>query len=170
MHPAHAWHHVQGLTLFILFKLQCSLRRSVLNVACSPKYGQSRKMRLERGSNRAPCLMQDGIPKNRYDSLRKEILTTYGHQHLVTLQLLQSAGKPLPIFAHHNPQSSRRSCLQWVCKDTGTISLCVRIITSVFKRLLVNMDNCQIDEDFSQQDWVAQDYQATCQKILVSSC
>jgi hypothetical protein len=37
-------------------------------------------------------LRQGGVPKKHQDSLRREVLHTYGHEYLGTLTLLQSAG------------------------------------------------------------------------------
>lgn len=37
-------------------------------------------------------LTQGGIPKRQYDSLRRELLVQYGHQHLLTLTALHDAG------------------------------------------------------------------------------
>lgn len=47
---------------------------------------------------RMMCLLsltQSGLPKRSFDGLRKELLHTYGHQHLITLQALQTAGQVL---------------------------------------------------------------------------
>ncbi len=38
-------------------------------------------------------LRQGGLPKKHQDSLRREVLHTYGHEYLGTLTLLQSAGE-----------------------------------------------------------------------------
>lgn len=37
-------------------------------------------------------LTAGGIPKKYYDSLRREILRTYGHENILTLSRLQDAG------------------------------------------------------------------------------
>jgi len=37
-------------------------------------------------------LTAGGIPKKYYDSLRREILHTYGHENILTLSRLQDAG------------------------------------------------------------------------------
>ena len=37
--------------------------------------------------------MQGGIPKKHWDVLRREVLHTYGHEHVLTLAALQGAGK-----------------------------------------------------------------------------
>ena len=36
--------------------------------------------------------MQGGIPKRHCDGLRREVLHTYGHEHVLTLASLQAAG------------------------------------------------------------------------------
>ncbi|KAI3426123.1 hypothetical protein D9Q98_008502 [Chlorella vulgaris] len=38
------------------------------------------------------CAVHGGVPKKHYDNLRRDILNTYGHQHLLTLALLSKAG------------------------------------------------------------------------------
>lgn len=35
---------------------------------------------------------QGGVPKKHYDGLRKEVIHTYGHEHILTLSSLQKAG------------------------------------------------------------------------------
>ena len=37
--------------------------------------------------------LQGGIPKKLHDAMYRDILHTYGHQHMLSLQLLQSAGQ-----------------------------------------------------------------------------
>ena len=37
--------------------------------------------------------MQGGIPKKYWDVLRREVLHTYGHEHVLTLAALQDAGE-----------------------------------------------------------------------------
>lgn len=39
-----------------------------------------------------PLLWQGGLPKKHQDTLRRELLHTYGHEYLRTLSLLQAAG------------------------------------------------------------------------------
>lgn len=36
--------------------------------------------------------LQGGIPKKHWDVLRREVLHTYGHEHVLTLAALQDAG------------------------------------------------------------------------------
>ena len=36
--------------------------------------------------------MQGGIPKKHWDMLRREVLHTYGHEHVLTLAALQDVG------------------------------------------------------------------------------
>ena len=38
---------------------------------------------------------QGGVPKKHWDSLRREVLHTYGHEHILTLTTLQDAGEHL---------------------------------------------------------------------------
>ncbi|PRW45043.1 vacuolar -sorting-associated 33-like protein [Chlorella sorokiniana] len=38
------------------------------------------------------CAVHGGVPKRHYDNLRRDILNTYGHQHLLTLTSLAKAG------------------------------------------------------------------------------
>lgn len=42
--------------------------------------------------------MQGGVPKKHWDSLRREVLHTYGHEHILTLTTLQDAGG---LLRHH---------------------------------------------------------------------
>ena len=44
--------------------------------------------------------VQGGIPKKAHDSLYREVLHTYGHQHILTFQQLHSAGSIL--LENHN--------------------------------------------------------------------
>ena len=39
--------------------------------------------------------MQGGMPRKHWESLRREVLHTYGHEHLLTLATLQDAGLTL---------------------------------------------------------------------------
>lgn len=41
----------------------------------------------------AAFTMQGGVPKKHWDGLRREVLHTYGHEHILTLTTLQDAGK-----------------------------------------------------------------------------
>lgn len=52
-------------------------------------------------------LTAGGVPKRYYDALRREILHSYGHQHISTLARLQEAGMhPLPyVFVICKPRS-----------------------------------------------------------------
>lgn len=45
-------------------------------------------------------LAAGGVPKRYYDSLRREVLHTYGHEHISTLSRLQEAGVH-PGFPSH---------------------------------------------------------------------
>ncbi|KAK9830347.1 hypothetical protein WJX72_011177 [[Myrmecia] bisecta] len=54
-------------------------------------YGEEELM----GVLRLMCLIsltQGGVPKKQFDALRKEVLHTYGHEHILTLTSLQDAG------------------------------------------------------------------------------
>ena len=44
--------------------------------------------------------VQGGVPKKYWDSLRREVLHTYGHEHILTLTSLQNAGQQLDGFLH----------------------------------------------------------------------
>ncbi len=37
--------------------------------------------------------IQGGVPKKHWDVLRREVLHTYGHEHILTLAALQDAGE-----------------------------------------------------------------------------
>ena len=39
--------------------------------------------------------MQGGVPKKHWDVLRREVLHTYGHEHILTLGALQESGELL---------------------------------------------------------------------------
>lgn len=55
------------------------------------------------------ALWQGGVPKKHQDALRRELLHTYGHEYLITLDLLQSAGAPLPALVSMLDRPGRRS-------------------------------------------------------------
>lgn len=38
------------------------------------------------------CAVHGGVPKKYFEGLRRDLLNTYGHQHLLTLAALQRAG------------------------------------------------------------------------------
>jgi len=38
------------------------------------------------------CAVHGGVPKRQYDALRRDLLNTYGHEHLLTLRALGKAG------------------------------------------------------------------------------
>lgn len=39
------------------------------------------------------CAVHGGVPKKYFDPLRRDLLNTYGHHHLLTLAALAKAGK-----------------------------------------------------------------------------
>lgn len=43
-------------------------------------------------------LTQGGVPKKHFDGLRREVIHTYGHEHILTLNSLQRAGTPRNAF------------------------------------------------------------------------
>ena len=49
---------------------------------------------LQCADNACRVRWQGGVPKKHQDALRRELLHTYGHEYLITLDLLQSAGAP----------------------------------------------------------------------------
>lgn len=64
---------VTTVMMWLLLKLAtCSTHHEVLTVKSS---------------------MQGGVPKKHWDGLRREVLHTYGHEHILTLTSLQDAGK-----------------------------------------------------------------------------
>ena len=48
--------------------------------------------RLQSDGPACSCL-QGGVPKKHWDTLRWEVLHTYGHEHILTLAALQEAGE-----------------------------------------------------------------------------
>lgn len=45
-------------------------------------------------------MLQGGVPRKHWDVLRREVLHTYGHEHVLTLAALQDAGRAVPIVIH----------------------------------------------------------------------
>ena len=54
-------------------------------------------------------LAAGGVPKRYYDSLRREVLHTYGHEHISTLTRLQEAGAQ-PALRPHAASGERFPC------------------------------------------------------------
>ncbi len=44
-------------------------------------------------------VFQGGVPKKHWDVLRREVVHTYGHEHILTLAALQDAGETLQHLA-----------------------------------------------------------------------
>ena len=59
--------------------------------------------------------MQGGIPKKHWDMLRREVLHTYGHEHVLTLAALQDAGKTSWHMWGMSVDTNMENSHQYVC-------------------------------------------------------
>ena len=92
------------------FDLPCQCHTSVCSSRASGVFTPDLKRvgcLLRHADSMLRTLWQGGMPKKHQDALRKELLHTYGHEYLITLSLLQSAGASLPPGADHHAGRSR---------------------------------------------------------------
>ena len=68
------------------------------------------------------ALRQGGVPKKHQDALRRELLHTYGHEYLITLDLLQSAGAALQELGITMNTPGHSS---WQCLGSHSHSYCL---------------------------------------------
>lgn len=76
------------------------MQQHLLSAICFDKAWLCDRMSNLVSTQTLDVAMQGGVPRKHWDVLRREVLHTYGHEHVLTLAALQDAGRAVPVVTH----------------------------------------------------------------------